>query len=109
LHWVSAAHAVDAEIRLYDRLFTSEDPEGAAARANTDFSALINPASLEVLKRCKVEPALSSATSGTHYQFERQGYFSVDADSRDGAPVFNRTVSLKDSWARSSQQSRVDS
>ena len=103
LHWVSAAHAVDAEIRLYDRLFTSEDPEGTAAKAHTDFSALINPASLEVLKRCKVEPRLAAATSGAHYQFERQGYFSADADSRTGMPVFNRTVSLKDSWARASQ------
>jgi glutaminyl-tRNA synthetase len=102
LHWVSAAHAVDGEIRLYDRLFTSEDPEDAAAKAGTDFAALINPASLEVLQGCKVEPALASATSGAHYQFERQGYFSVDSDSRTGAPVFNRTVSLKDSWAKNS-------
>jgi glutaminyl-tRNA synthetase len=103
LHWVSATHAVDAEIRLYDRLFVSEDPEGAAAKAGTDFSALINPASLEVLKGCKVEPQLASSRSGTHYQFERQGYFSVDADSKAGAPVFNRTVSLKDSWTKASQ------
>jgi len=101
LHWVSAAHAVDAEVRLYDRLFTSEDPDGAAARASTDFAALINPASLEVLRGCKVEPALASAASGAHYQFERQGYFAVDPDSQTGTPVFNRTVSLKDSWARS--------
>ncbi len=103
LHWVSAAHAVDAEIRLYDRLFTSEDPDGAAARANTDFAALINPASLEVLKGCKVEPALASAASGAHYQFERQGYFAVDPDSQAGTPVFNRTVSLKDSFAKASK------
>jgi glutaminyl-tRNA synthetase len=102
LHWVSAAHAVDAEVRLYDRLFTSEDPEGAAAKANTDFTAMINPASLEVVQGCKVEPALGAATSGSHYQFERQGYFSVDQDSRPGTPVFNRTVSLKDSWAKNS-------
>ena len=104
LHWVSAAHAVDAEIRLYDRLFTSEDPEGAAAKANTEFTSLINLASLEVLKSCKVEPRLASATSGAHYQFERQGYFSVDPDSRTGVPVFNRTVSLKDAWAKVSAQ-----
>ncbi len=109
LHWVSAAHAVDAEIRLYDRLFTSEDPDGDAARANTDFAALINPASLEVLKGCKVEPALASAAGGAHYQFERQGYFAVDPDSQAGTPVFNRTVSLKDSWLKNSPQSRVDS
>ena len=80
-----------------------------AGRANTDFAALINPASLDVLRGCKVEPALASAVSGAHYQFERQGYFSVDPDSQAGMPVFNRTVSLKDSWARSSQLSRVDS
>ena len=104
LHWVSAAHAVDAEIRLYDRLFTAEDPEGAAAKAGTDFCALINPASLEVLQGCKIEPNLASATSGTHFQFERQGYFAVDPDSQPGAPVFNRTVSLKDSWAKNSAE-----
>ncbi len=102
LHWVSAAHAVDAEIRLYDRLFTAEDPEGAAAKAGTDFCALINPASLEVLPGCKIEPNLASATSGTHFQFERQGYFAVDPDSQTDAPVFNRTVSLKDRWAKNS-------
>jgi glutaminyl-tRNA synthetase len=103
LHWVSAAHAVEAEIRLYDRLFVSEDPEAAAARANTDFAALINPASLEIVKGCRLEPQLGTASSGNHYQFERQGYFSADRDSRAGAPVFNRTVSLKDSWAKASQ------
>ncbi|MEO7158556.1 MAG: glutamine--tRNA ligase/YqeY domain fusion protein [Vicinamibacterales bacterium] len=100
LHWVSAAHAVDAEVRLYDRLFTSEDPEGSAANAGADFATLINPQSLEVLTGCKVEPQLATASPGSRFQFERQGYFSVDPDSRAGAPVFNRTVSLKDSWAR---------
>ncbi len=100
LHWVSARHAADAEVRLYDRLFTSEDPEGAAAKAGGDFTATINPASLEVLKGSKVEPSLAAAAAGTRYQFERQGYFSVDRDSRPGTPVFNRTVSLKDSWAK---------
>ncbi len=100
LHWVSGAHAVDAEIRLYDRLFTSEDPEGAAAKSGADFTSLINANSLEVLKGCKVEPALGSAVSGARYQFERQGYFAADADSRPGAPVFNRTVSLKETWAK---------
>jgi len=97
LHWVSAAHAVDAEIRLYERLFTSEDPEGAAAKAGTDFTMMINPASLDVIRGCKVEPGLSGAEPGTRYQFERQGYFSTDPDSRPGLPVFNRTVSLKES------------
>jgi glutaminyl-tRNA synthetase len=103
LHWVSARHAVDAEIRLYDRLFTSEDPEGAAAKTGGDFTAEINPHSLEVLKGSKLEPSLASAAGGARYQFERQGYFSADPDSRDGAPVFNRTVSLKDSWAKTGQ------
>ena len=100
LHWVSARHAAGAEVRLYDRLFTSEDPEGAAARANNDFTTTLNAASLEVLRGCKVEPSLANVAAGTRYQFERQGYFSVDPDSRAGAPVFNRTVSLKDSWAK---------
>ena len=100
LHWVSAQHAVDAEIRLYDRLFTVEDPDGAAAKAGADFTAMLNPHSLDVLKGCKVEPSLAAAAAGARYQFERQGYFAVDPDSRPAAPVFNRTVSLKDSWAR---------
>jgi glutaminyl-tRNA synthetase len=97
---VSARHAVNAEVRLYDRLFTAEDPDGAAAKANSDFTSLLNPTSLEVLSECKVEPALAGAAAGSRYQFERQGYFCADADSRPGAPVFNRTVSLKDSWAK---------
>ncbi len=101
LHWVAASHAADAEVRLYDRLFNAEDPEGAAANANANLAAMINPASLEVLKGSKVEPALASAAAGARYQFERQGYFSVDPDSRPGAPVFNRTVSLKDSFNKS--------
>ncbi len=100
LHWVSARHAVAAEIRLYDRLFTEEDPEGAAARANADITSLLNPASLEVLSDCKVEPSLGDVPAGSRYQFERQGYFSADPDARAGAPIFNRTVSLKDSWGR---------
>jgi glutaminyl-tRNA synthetase len=101
LHWVAALHAADAEVRLYDRLFSAEDPEGAAAKANANLAAMINHASLEVLKGSKVEPALASAAAGARYQFERQGYFSVDPDSRPGAPVFNRTVSLKDSFNKS--------
>jgi glutaminyl-tRNA synthetase len=102
LHWVSAKHAADAEVRLYERLFSSEDPEEAAARANTEFTAMLNAASLEVLQGCKVEPSLASPDAGTRYQFERQGYFSADVDSRPDAPVFNRTVSLKDSWTKTS-------
>jgi glutaminyl-tRNA synthetase len=96
-------------VRPYDRLFTAEDPEGEAARAGKDFTAMLNPASLEVLKHAKVEPQLAKALGGARYQFERQGYFCADPDSRPGAPVFNRTVSLKDSWARNSQQSTVGS
>jgi glutaminyl-tRNA synthetase len=102
LHWVSAAHAVDAEVRLYDRLFTSDDPDGTAAKSGVEFTSLINPHSLDVLTGCKIEPSLADAVSGARFQFERQGYFAVDPDSRAGAPVFNRTVSLKDSWAKTS-------
>ena len=98
LHWVSASHAVDAEVRLYERLFTVEDPEGAATKANVELTTLLNPASLEVVTGCKVEPMLGSATPGARYQFERLGYFAADPASRVGAPVFNRTVSLKDSF-----------
>jgi len=104
LHWVSAAHAVDADIRLYDRLFTAEDPEGAAAKDGADFTALLNPNSLEELTGCKVEPSLAGAVAGTRYQFERQGYFAADPDSSPTRAVFNRTVSLKDSWSRASNQ-----
>ena len=96
IHWVSAAHAVDAEVRLYDRLFVSEDPAAATGDPLTD----LNPNSLEVLHGCKAEPVLADAAAGTRFQFERQGYFCVDPDSRPGAPVFNRTVTLKDTWAR---------
>ncbi len=98
IHWVSAAHAVDAEVRLYETLFSAEDPEAAAEGA--DFVAGLNPGSLEVLTACKLEPALGEATPGTPVQFERVGYFVMDADSKPGAPVFNRTVTLKDAWAR---------
>ncbi len=98
LHWVSARHAVDAEVRLYDRLFAMEDPEAAAAKAGAELEALLNPASLDVVSGCKVEPMLGSPAAGARYQFERLGYFAADPDSRDGAPVFNRTVSLKDSF-----------
>jgi len=96
IHWVSAAHAVDAEVRLYDRLFRSEDP-GDSGR---DPLADLNTESLTVLTACKVESMLASAAPGTRFQFERQGYFCVDPDSRDAAPVFNRTVTLKDTWAK---------
>jgi glutaminyl-tRNA synthetase len=96
LHWVSAAHAVDAEVRLYDRLFTVEEP-GAG---DVDFLTQLNPNSLDVVSNAKVEPSLAAAPAGARYQFERIGYFAVDPDSTDGQPVFNRTVTLKDSWAK---------
>jgi glutaminyl-tRNA synthetase len=95
LHWVSAAHAVDAEVRLYDRLFNVEEPGKAR-----DYHDDLNPASLEVVTRVKVEPSAAAAAAGTRVQFERIGYFCVDPDTRSGAPVFNRTVTLKDSWAK---------
>jgi glutaminyl-tRNA synthetase len=99
IHWVSAAHAIEAEVRLYDTLFTLEDPENVPDGA--DFVAGINPASLEVLAGCKLEPLLAEVTPGTPVQFERVGYFVADVvDSRPGRPVFNRTVTLKDAWAR---------
>ncbi|MDQ3031090.1 MAG: glutamine--tRNA ligase/YqeY domain fusion protein [Myxococcota bacterium] len=96
LHWVSARHAVDAEVRLYDRLFSVEAPD---ADENVDFRTHLNPESRVVLTGCKLEPALASAESAASYQFERVGYFCVDPDSAPGAPVWNRTIALKDSWA----------
>ncbi|HEX5110524.1 MAG TPA: glutamine--tRNA ligase/YqeY domain fusion protein [Vicinamibacterales bacterium] len=96
IHWVSAAHARDAEIRLYERLFDAEDPE----EGGRDPFQTLNPASLEIITGAKIEPALADAAAGARFQFERQGYFAVDPDSRPGAPVFNRTVTLRDSWAK---------
>jgi glutaminyl-tRNA synthetase len=100
LHWVSVPHAVDSEVRLYDRLFTAEDPDGDASRAGRDFTTFLNPASLDVLRGCRLEPMLADVAPGTRFQFERLGYFCADTDTRAGAPVFNRTVSLKDTWAK---------
>ncbi|MEZ4427122.1 MAG: glutamine--tRNA ligase/YqeY domain fusion protein [Nannocystaceae bacterium] len=98
IHWVPAAEAIDAEVRLYDRLFTVEDPQADAARPFTDF---LNPDSIERLAGCKLEPSLATAGPGAAFQFERLGYFCVDSvDSRPGAPVFNRTIGLRDSWAK---------
>ncbi|MCF7668866.1 MAG: glutamine--tRNA ligase/YqeY domain fusion protein [Verrucomicrobia bacterium] len=97
IHWVSAAHAFDTQVRLYDRLFTVEDPTDTEG----DWKEFLNPESLEVLETCKLEPALSGAAAGERVQFERVGYFCVDAvDSSPGRPVFNRIVSLKDRWAK---------
>ncbi len=98
LHWVSAAHALEAEVRLYDHLFLKADPNDV--EEGRSFKDYINPDSLIVLKSCRVEPCLASAPAGSRYQFERQGYFCVDRDSSDGRPVFNRTVSLRDTWAK---------
>jgi glutaminyl-tRNA synthetase len=95
LHWVSAAHALDVEVRLYDRLFNAESPG-----ASGDYRVDLNPNSLEVRAQCRIEPSVAGATPGTRYQFERLGYFCVDPDSRSGALVFNRTVTLKDAWAK---------
>ncbi len=104
IHWVSAAHAVDAEVRLYDTLFTKEDPN--EVEEGQDFTANLNPNSLEVLTGCKVEPGLRDVEPGARYQFERMGYFCVDPDSRQGKPVFNRTIGLKDTWAKIEQRGK---
>ena len=102
LHWVSEAHAVEAEVRLYEHLFTLDDP--GRDELDGDDSNGLNPDSLTVLASCKLEPSLAGATPGNRYQFERQGYFCVDSvDSTDEKLVFNRTVSLRDSWARIEQ------
>ena len=98
IHWVSAAHSLDAEVRLYDRLFLDPNPE--AVEDDQGFIANLNPKSLEVLQSCKVEPSLAGAAPGSRYQFERQGYFCLDPDSKEGHQVFNRTVSLRDTWAK---------
>jgi glutaminyl-tRNA synthetase len=96
IHWVSAAQALDAEVRLYDNLFTKEDPESGDA----DFATYLNPKSLEVLSHAKLEPFLAGAAPLSRYQFERLGYFCVDPDSAPEKPVFNRTVALRDTWAK---------
>ncbi len=103
LHWVSAAHAVDAEARLYGPLFTKRDPDDAPEGA--DYRANLNPNSLETITACRLEPSLKDATPGSRYQFERLGYFYLDpVASKDGKRVFNRTVSLKDTWAKESKK-----
>ncbi|MEJ5360255.1 MAG: glutamine--tRNA ligase/YqeY domain fusion protein [Desulfobacterales bacterium] len=99
LHWVSAPHALEAEVRLYDHLFVKENP--AEVAEGEEFTAAINPQSLEVLRGCRLEPALAAAAPGERFQFERLGYFCADRrDHRPGAPVFNRTVTLRDTWAK---------
>ncbi|MFI5101754.1 MAG: glutamine--tRNA ligase/YqeY domain fusion protein [Terriglobales bacterium] len=98
IHWVSAAHALDAEVRIYDKLFTKEDPN--QVEAGQEFTANLDPNSLEVIAQAKLEPSLASAPIGGRYQFERLGYFCVDLDSKPGRLVFNRTVALKNTWAK---------
>lgn len=98
LHWVSAGHAFPSEVRLYGHLFTQPNPDDVPE--GVDWKTTVNPNSLEVLKGCRMEPGLVNATPGERYQFERLGYFCVDPDSRAGSPVFNRTVTLRDTWVR---------
>jgi glutaminyl-tRNA synthetase len=101
IHWVSAKHAFEAEVRLYDRLFSVEDPEGEEGK---DFTEFLNPNSLEIINNCKLEPTLKNALPGEKFQFERIGYFCVDTKySKEGMPVFNRIVTLRDSWAKIEQ------
>jgi glutaminyl-tRNA synthetase len=98
IHWVSAAHAIDAEVRIYDNLFSNPDPGDVPE--GKDFTANLNPNSLEVVPQAKLEPSLRSAKAGDRFQFERLGYFCVDPDSTPEKLVFNRTVALKDTWAK---------
>ena len=109
MHWVSAAHAITAEIRLYDKLFLKPDPndveEAAAGQPANDILSNLNPNSLEVVTRAALEPSLANAQPGAPYQFERVGYFCLDPDSRGGSLVFNRTLPLKDSWAKIEEKS----
>ncbi|HVO74864.1 MAG TPA: glutamine--tRNA ligase, partial [Ignavibacteriaceae bacterium] len=98
IHWVSAGHCIDAEVRLYDRLFDVEDPGGP------DWLDHINKKSLEVITNCKVEPGLKNSSPGSKYQFERTGYFCTDPDTGNGKLIFNRTVQLKDTWAKIEKQ-----
>ena len=103
IHWVSAEHAKDAEVRLYDRLFSHEDPSHLE-----NFLEAMNPNSLEVLTGCKVEPSLENARAADRMQFERLGYFCVDPDSKPGKLVFNRTITLKDTWGAMVQKGKTD-
>ena len=101
IHWVSISHAIKAEVRLYDRLFTHEAPDSEKDR---DFKEYLNPDSLQILPQVFVEPSLENASPGDHFQFQRLGYFNVDPDSKPGELVFNRTVTLRDSWAKMQNQ-----
>jgi glutaminyl-tRNA synthetase len=102
LHWVSAEHAVDSEVRLYDRLFSQENPN-----EGDDFTRFLNPNSLDVVQGCKLEPSLATAQPGQQFQFERLGYFCPDSARHvTGAPVWNRTIELRDSWAKIEEKLR---
>ncbi|WP_321998053.1 glutamine--tRNA ligase/YqeY domain fusion protein [Draconibacterium orientale] len=101
VHWVSAKHAVKSEVRLYDRLFTDEEPDG---HKDVDFKEFMNPDSLKVLNNCYLEPFVKTAKPLDHFQFERMGYFNMDPDSTPELPVFNRTVPLRDSWAKAQKK-----
>jgi glutaminyl-tRNA synthetase len=103
IHWVSAENALDAEVRLYDRLFSKPDPDNT--EEGETFLDYLNPDSLTILTKCKVEPSLMAAQPGDRFQFERQGYFCMDLDSKPNQLIFNRTVGLRDSWAKISQKS----
>ena len=103
IHWVSAENALDAEVRLYDRLFSKPDPDNT--EEGETFLDYLNPDSLTILTKCKVEPSLMAAQPGDRFQFERQGYFCMDLDSKPNQLIFNRTVGLRDSWAKISQNS----
>jgi glutaminyl-tRNA synthetase len=104
IHWVSAANAINAEVRIYENLFTKENPNEVAE--GEDFTANLNPLSLEVIGNAKLEPSLANASAGSRYQFERLGYFCVDLDSAQSKLVFNRTVALKDAWARAEKKGK---
>jgi glutaminyl-tRNA synthetase len=105
LHWVSAPHALEAEVRLYDKLFTKEDPDDV--QDGMDFTSNINPHSLSVLQSCRAEPELAHSKPYSYYQFERLGYFAVDPDTSDARLVFNRAVSLRDPWAKIQKAQKV--
>jgi glutaminyl-tRNA synthetase len=106
IHWVSAAHAMDAEVLVYENLFTKEDPSDVDE--GKDVLDYLNPNSLEVIRNAKLEPSLANAAAGSRYQFERLGYFCVDPDSKPGKPAFNRTVALKDTWARIENKAKIE-
>jgi glutaminyl-tRNA synthetase len=104
IHWVSANHSIDADVRLYDRLFTVEDPTG---QKDADFKDFINPDSLKILKSCKVESAVNNLKPLDRFQFERLGYFCIDKDSKKDNLIINRTITLRDTWAKVQQQMKI--